>query len=113
MARAREPRMTLPTQVVLKVLLRDPSKPMYGLMIGEAAGLASGTVHPILARLERLGWLESSWEEANPSESGRPRRRYYNLTTDGAEMARNAIVRASARTGGRSSHAVLPGFAEG
>jgi len=25
--------------------------------IGQAAGLPSGTVHPVLARLETVGWL--------------------------------------------------------
>ena len=34
--------------------------------IGHAAGLPSGTVHPILARLEGVGWLESRWEEIDP-----------------------------------------------
>ena len=58
---------------------------MYGLQICEASGLASGTIHPILARLEGLGWLKSRWEEADPREQGRPRRRYYRLTEDGAE----------------------------
>ena len=30
----------------------------------------------ILARLERCGWLESRWEDIEPAEEGRPRRRY-------------------------------------
>jgi PadR family transcriptional regulator len=35
-------------------------------------------VHPILARLERAGWLSSRWEAVNPHREGRPRRRYYH-----------------------------------
>jgi PadR family transcriptional regulator PadR len=62
--------------------------------IGAAAGLPSGTVHPILARLERVGWLESRWEEINPRAEGRPARRYYRLTPDGMELARSALARA-------------------
>jgi PadR family transcriptional regulator, regulatory protein PadR len=54
--------MTIPTQLVLRALLADPSKELYGVEIGQAAGLPSGTVHPILARLEGVGWLESRWE---------------------------------------------------
>jgi len=67
---------------------------MYGLEICAAAELPSGTIHPILARLEQAGWLESRWEDVDPSEKGRPRRRYYQLTSDGAELARTALARA-------------------
>ena len=88
------PRMTIPTQLVLEALLADPSRELYGLEIGEAAALRSGTVHPILARLEGIGWLTSHWEDIDPSTEGRPPRRYYRLTTDGAEAARAALVRA-------------------
>ena len=62
--------------------------------IGTAAGLPSGTVHPILARLETVGWLTSRWEDINPRTEGRPARRYYQLTTDGLEFARAALARA-------------------
>jgi|SRR5690242_21402560 PadR family transcriptional regulator len=89
------PRMTLPTQLVLRALLADPATEMYGLQICAAAGLASGTIHPILARLEGLGWLESRWEDIKPQEQGRPRRRYYRLTSDGIEFARVALARAT------------------
>ena len=57
MSKQPGPRMTLPTQLVLRVMLDEPTREMYGLQICEAAGLPSGTIHPILARLERLGWL--------------------------------------------------------
>ena len=40
-------RMTLPTQFVLRALLADPQAELYGVEVGEAAGLPSGTVHPI------------------------------------------------------------------
>jgi hypothetical protein len=56
--------------------------------------LPSGTIHPILARLEQVGWLESNWEEADPREQGRPRRRYYRFSRRGAELARDALARA-------------------
>jgi hypothetical protein len=67
----RTPRMTIPTQLVLRALLADPSRELYGVEIGAAAGLPSGTVHPILARLETVGWLESRWEEIDPRVEGR------------------------------------------
>lgn len=91
---APTPRMTLPTQLVLRALLEDPTREMYGLEICSAAGLASGTIHPILARLEQVGWLESNWEQADPRAEGRPRRRYYRFTRRGVELARDALARA-------------------
>jgi DNA-binding PadR family transcriptional regulator len=87
-------RMTIPTQLVLQALLADPTAELYGVEIGTAAGLPSGTVHPILARLEGLGWLESRWEDINPRVAGRPARRYYRLTATGAESAAAAIAQA-------------------
>jgi DNA-binding PadR family transcriptional regulator len=89
-----ELRMTIPTQRVLESLLVDPMRELYGLEIGEAAGLRSGTVHPILARLEGYGWLTSRWEEIDASEEGRPPRRYYKLTADGVQAASAALARA-------------------
>jgi hypothetical protein len=48
-------RMTIPMQLVLQAPLRDPQRELYDIEIGTAAGLPSGTVHPILARLEGAG----------------------------------------------------------
>lgn len=86
--------MTIPTQLVLEVLISDPDLEQYGGQIGSAAGLPSGTVHPILARLEGVGWLESRWEDVDPRRAGRPARRYYRLTTDGANHVPAALLRA-------------------
>jgi PadR family transcriptional regulator, regulatory protein PadR len=98
MEQHRTPRMTIPTQLVLRALLADPTQERYGVEIGAAAGLPSGTVHPILARLEGVGWLESRWEEIDPRAKGRPARRYYRLTPDGLELARAALARAYSAT---------------
>jgi PadR family transcriptional regulator len=87
-------RMTLPTQFVLRALLEDPQAELYGVQIGDAAGLPSGTVHPILARLEGLGWVQSRWEDIDPKVEGRPARRYYRLTAAGAQLARAALAEA-------------------
>ena len=80
---AAEPRMTIPTQLVLEALLSDPQRELYGVEIGDLADLRSGTVHPILARLEGVGWLTSRWEDIDPQVEGRPPRRNYRLTADG------------------------------
>jgi PadR family transcriptional regulator len=95
--------MTIPTQRVLKVLLGGLGTEQYGAQIGDDADLASGTVHPILARLERVGWVESRWEDIDPREEQRPARRYYRLTEDGAQQARTALARAY-----RSKRRILP-----
>jgi PadR family transcriptional regulator, regulatory protein PadR len=86
--------MTIPTQLVLEALLDDPARELYGLEVGEAAGLRSGTVHPILARLEGYGWLASRWEGIDAAQEGRPARRYYKLTADGVQAARAALASA-------------------
>ena len=87
-------RMTIPTQRVLEALLAEPAAELYGLEIGSVAGLRSGTVHPILARLESYGWVSSRWEDVDASAEGRPPRRYYRLTANGAAAARAALARA-------------------
>ena len=93
MVRSAGPRMTLPTQLVLRAMVADPAREMYGLELGHAAELPSGTIHPILARLEGCGWLESRWEDTDPKRAGRPRRRYYRLTPDGVAYAVAALAR--------------------
>ena len=88
------PRMTIPTRLLLEALLADPTRERYGAEVGALAGLPSGTVHPILARLEGLRWVESRWEDVDPRTAGRPARRYYRLTADGVEEARRSLARA-------------------
>lgn len=92
-----QPKMTGPTRAVLEVLLAHPHDDHYGLAIGAATVLPSGTVHPILARLEGLDWVRSEWEDVDPSDAGRPRRRHYRLTAAGATAANAALVRDDAR----------------
>lgn len=93
------PRMTPQTIAVLRLLLDDPTTARYGLDIALETGLKTGTVHPILARLQGAGLIESFWEDpADHEEQGRPRRRYYQLTGHGATLAHQAIARANAAT---------------
>jgi PadR family transcriptional regulator PadR len=89
------PRMTLQTQLVLRAMLAEPAATRYGLELCDLTGLPSGTVYPIVARLEQCGWLASSWEDpARHVAAGRPRRRYYRLTAEGAAAAPGALARA-------------------
>lgn len=67
--------MTVQTQAVLGVLLDHPLQQQYGLEISKAAGLPSGSLNPILARLEQAGWVISDWEQVDEHEVGHPRHR--------------------------------------
>jgi PadR family transcriptional regulator, regulatory protein PadR len=88
------PRITLPTAAVLRMMLADPTAAFYGFALAEATRFPSGTIYPILARLEAAGWLVGFWEEADPVTLGRPRRRMYQLTGVGAHAARQALAAA-------------------
>ena len=97
-------KMTGPVQQVLRAMLEDAAVPRYGLQISKQADLEPGTLYPVMARLEGVGWVESSWENPDLSiKDGRPRRRYYQLTKDGAEQARMALAEISARREKRRS----------
>ncbi len=94
-------RLTLATQMVLRSLLDKPTEKRYGLELCAQAGLQSGTVYPILARLEQAGWVHSAWEDPQVHEAeGRSRRRYYTLSEEGAAQARQALAEISSRQAG-------------
>jgi len=93
MGRGRSP--SLSTQRVLAALLEEPTEELYGLQISSRADLASGTIYPILARLERLGWISSRWEDIDPHEEGRRPRRYYRLTGLGLQEGRQLLAETS------------------
>lgn len=83
--------MTTSVQRVLLLFLREPSRRLYGLEIAREARLAGSTLYPLLDRLENGGWLKSAWEDFGPAAAaGRRPRRYYQLTDDGLEQAREA-----------------------
>jgi PadR family transcriptional regulator PadR len=92
------PRITLSMARVLAALLSEPDTDQYGLELMRQTGLASGTLYPILARLQQAGWVEAKWEEIDPVEAGRPARRYYRLTALGATTAQEALDTLRAQT---------------
>lgn len=107
--------MTTQTLQLIGVLLSEPEAEWYGLQLAGEAGLKSGSVYVVLARLEQAGWLTSRWEEIDPSVEGRPRRRLYALTGEGRHAGAQAIEQhLAALTGGRSprsASARRPGMA--
>lgn len=87
-------RMTVQVLKVLRVMVDAPLRERYGLELMEAAGLRSGTLYPVLKRLETAGWIEGRWED--PSKTpGRPPRKFYTMTTDGMARARHALAEAN------------------
>jgi PadR family transcriptional regulator PadR len=85
-------RLSAPTLKVLKLLLEQPRLGRSGADISRSLRIPSGTMYPLLARLERAGWLRSEWEAVEPAEAGRPRRRFYQLTGHGQTSASRALA---------------------
>ena len=104
-------RVTAPTLDVLEALLAS-DEPRWGLLVIKSTGRQAGTVYPILERLERQGWIRSSWDD-DADRSG-PRRRLYEFTTDGAVGARELVearvgaAQAASRAAGASRPAHRP-----
>jgi DNA-binding PadR family transcriptional regulator len=87
-------RLTYPTALVLQALLDGHH---HGFDIMAATGLPSGTVYPILRRLDAEGCVRARWEkDAVARKEQRPPRRYYELTTGGRTVAHEARERAQA-----------------
>ena len=87
----RTPRLTLPTAMVLMAVSRNFR---YGFDISDATGLPSGTVYPVLRRLEDAGLLRSRWEAPQAARAEqRPPRRYYTVTGAGTQAVQDAMDR--------------------
>ena len=76
---------------VLRAFMERPSEGLAGSDIWKDTRIFSGTLYPILLRLEKAGWLKSWWEEVDPTEAGRPRKRFYQLTNVGHAKAQAAF----------------------
>jgi len=89
--RNSKPRLTEQTLKVLAILMSSTQDEISGAEIARSTKLASGTLYPILMRLEEAGWVQSRWETEDPHELGRPRRRLYQATGVGMKKARSAF----------------------
>lgn len=69
---------------------------------GSRSLTAHGTLYKALGRLEALGLLGSEWEDPEAAE-GRPRRRLYALTGEGARAAARGAAAAGAAPPSRLS----------
>lgn len=59
----------------------------HGYDLCQQAGIKSGTLYPLLIRLEAQGYLQAEWQ--SPVEPGRPPRHAYRLTAAGLQLARD------------------------
>ena len=84
------------TLALLSVLAKKASSWHYGYALSRETGLMSGTLYPILMRLEERGWLETQWE--TPPPGGRPPRHMYRLTASGRACATEALSVAHTRS---------------
>jgi len=93
------PRLDLETEILAAALSLqrpgDASFHGFGLahtmreQRGSRALTGHGTLYKALGRLEGFGLLTSRWEDPDAAE-GRPRRRLYELTGEGARVAEQA-----------------------
>jgi DNA-binding PadR family transcriptional regulator len=76
--------MTYPTALVLEALDQGH---VYGFDIIDATRLRSGTVYPLLRRLEEFGLVRSKWEKVGEArKENRPPRKYYELRPAAAQV---------------------------
>jgi PadR family transcriptional regulator, regulatory protein PadR len=93
------------TRFVFQAFLDAPSEETYGFELAEATGLPSGTIYPILRRLEDEGFVRSHWAEVDTGPQRR-RRRYYELTGEGRRAAQTATAADS-----EALRLLIPGWA--
>ena len=84
-------RITLTVALVLQAIARGHR---YGFEIVDVTGYPTGTVYPVLRRLERTGYVRSRWEaERDAFSEARPQRRYYEITAAGSRALSAAVDR--------------------
>lgn len=82
-------RLSRQTLAVLEALLVRAGDWHHGYSLSQQTGIPSGTLYPILMRLEKLHWLETEWEAAKTP--GRPPRHLYRLSGAAREWAREEL----------------------
>ena len=87
----KTPRLTHQSLRILQIFLESPSDKLSGAEIRRRTAIFSGTLYPILVRFEEAGLLQSEWEEGDPKQLGRPRRRLYQITGHGVSVANEAF----------------------
>lgn len=78
--------LSRPARALLAELIKAPHEWRHGYELASETGLKSGTLYPLLIRLEAQGFLEAEWRQ--PVASGRPPRHAYRLSAAGQRLAR-------------------------
>jgi PadR family transcriptional regulator, regulatory protein PadR len=91
MSKNNEPRVSAKGLKVLHAFVEAGKSELSGADIAERTGILSGTLYPILIRFKAAGWLNDRWENDDPVELGRPKRRYYRLTAPGQRAYRRNL----------------------
>lgn len=86
----RKRRLSPQARLVLAVMLEGSGHWTHGYELSKATGVRSGTLYPLLMRLESQGYLEAQWQASQ--EPGRPPRHAYRLTQTGAALARESGI---------------------
>jgi len=81
----KTPRISPETLLVLQRFVERPTDWRYGYELSRETGLKSGTLYPILMRLEKYRLLEARWVA---TQDGVPPRHTYRLTPNGVQLAR-------------------------
>ena len=74
-----------PARALLATMAQAGDSWSHGYELCRSAGIKSGTLYPLMIRLEAQGYLEAQW--VPPSEPGRPPRHAYRLTAAGHALA--------------------------
>jgi PadR family transcriptional regulator PadR len=82
---------------VLAIMAEASGQWCHGYDLCQQAGIKSGTLYPLLIRLEAQGYLEAQWQA--PAAPGRPPRHAYRLTAPGLQLARANAEPARAASG--------------
>lgn len=82
---------------ILKIFLEDPDRSRYGFELMKLTGMPSGSMYPMLARLEAAGWLARGKEDIDPHSAGRPPRLHYTITGESVTAARLELAALSDR----------------
>jgi DNA-binding PadR family transcriptional regulator len=77
-------------RTILAILVEADRDWSHGYDLVRRAGIKSGTLYPLLIRLEGQGYLEAEWQP--PASAGRPPRHAYRLTASGMQLAREAAA---------------------
>ena len=83
---ARKRALSGHARALLDALAAAGGRWSYGYELTSLTGIRSGTLYPLLIRLEAQGYLEAEWQP--PAAAGRPPRHSYRLTAAGRLLAR-------------------------